>query len=323
MARASRISSGVILLALSFSAHAQRPGRPFLQGRVLPPVLRRAILVQESIRFTGRRTVTVLKDGLPNRHEEIVMRDGPQIHIEFPEGSPYSGQVIVENLTERRHFLPASNEVRVLPPRREGGLQRIRALVRNGRVSTEPGERIAGFPTVEVVIQDGAGNTVQRLAIEPGSGMLLRQRFFGPTGMDIGGFVYSKVDLNPGSLDPALFKIERRGVQVTTPWDTLRKLARKSGYLPLGLPASTGFRLDSVRLAKLEEGAVLAQNYVGPGGRLSLYQLEAAVSPTRLRKQGKGVLHTLSWMNGGRTFVFVGPQDAATLAKLKGLVGKE
>ena len=245
------------------------------------------------------------------------MRDGPRVRIEFPRDGVYAGQVVVEDASQRRHFLPRTNEVRVLPPRREEGLQRLRGLVRSGRVSTEPGDRIAGLATVELVVRDADANVLQRLAIEPKSGMVLSRRVYDATGVQVGGFMFTQVDLDPEPFDPALFRIERKGVKTTTPEDTLRRLAKRGGYGTALLPESTGFRLDAAKLAKLAGGQVLVQTYVGPGGRLSLYQLRAAVSPERLRRQGGRKLNALSWTEGGVTFVLLGPQPDATLARLK------
>jgi hypothetical protein len=288
----------------------------------LPAVLRRAIAAANTLRFTGHRIVTVLRDGQSSRHEEIVMRDGPRLRIEFPSSGAYAGQVIVENGRERRHFLPAANEIRTLPTRREEGLKRLRALARNGRVTTEAGDRIAGLETVEVIVRDASGNLLQRLAIEPDSGMVLRRRVYNATGTEVGGFVFTKVDLNPGPFDPSLFRIQRRGAKLTTPWDELRKVAARSGFAPVGLPESTGYHLDTVRIARLPDGPVLVQTYIGPGGRLSLYQVKAVVSPERLRREARGIVRTLSWSADGRNFVLLGPQDEGTLAKLKASVGR-
>jgi len=246
------------------------------------------------------------------------MRDGERTRIEFPSGSAYDGQVIVEDAAERRHYLPDQNTIRVLPARRDEGLAKLRTLMRDGGVTAQPGERIAGYPTVEVTGKDTVGNVVQRFAIEPESGMVLRYQLYDATGTELGGFAYSKVDLSPGAFAPTLFQIERRGAKLITPYDQLRILAKRAGYPPVSLPPSSGYRLDTVRIVKLEDGRVLAQNYVGPGGRLSLYELQAAVSPARLRRQGGRVLNTLSWTANGTTFVLVGPQDDATLARLKG-----
>ena len=300
------------LLLLPLTAVAQRA------APAIPPVLRRAIKASATLRFTGRRTVTVLRDGQPDRHEEIVMRDGPRVRIEFPRTGTYAGQVIVETAAERRHFLPRTNEVRVLPSRREDGLQRLRALARTGRVSTVPGERVAGFATVEIVVRDPDGNVLQRLAVEPRSGMVLSRQIYDPTGAPVGGFAFTSVDLDPGAFDPAIFRIERKGVRRTTPEETLRRLAKRGGYIAVSLPESSGFRLDGVRIAKLSQGEVLVQSYVGPGGRLSLYQLRASVDPEKLRRQGGRRLNALNWTDAGVSFVLLGPQDAATLARLRG-----
>ncbi len=319
-----------IVLAMACVASPQRPVRPFrvLRGgqarriNPVPPILLRAIQASDTIRFTGRRTVTVLKDGQPDRHEEIVMRDGPQLRIEFPREGSYAGQVIVEDGNERRHYIPRTNEVRVLPTRREEGLQRLRGLARNGGVTTEGGDRIAGYATTVLVVRDAAGNPLQRLAIEPESGMVLSRQVYDATGVQVGGFTFTRVDLNPGPFAPSLFRIARKGARISTPWDRLRQLARKNGYVAVGLPESTGFRLEGASLdPRTAPSGVLAQNYSGPGGRLSLYALRAAVDPATLRKQGGKRLHSLSWVDEGVTYVLLGPQDDATLARLRSTVG--
>ena len=317
------------LLLLPLPSAAQRPARPFraLRGgqarraNAVPPILLHAIQASDTIRFTGRRTVTVLKDGQPDRHEEIVMRDGPQLRIEFPREGSYAGQVIVEDGNERRHYIPRTNEVRVLPTRREEGLQRLRALARAGGVTTEGGDRIAGYATTVLVVRDAMGNPLQRLAIEPESGMVLSRQVYDATGVQIGGFTFTRVDLSPGPFDPSLFRIERKGVRTSTPRDELQRKARQGGYPAVGLAESTGFRLEGVGLRRLPVGTLLAQNYSGPGGRLSLYALRAAVDPATLRKQGGKRLRSVSWVDGGVTYVLLGPQDDSTLARLKAAVG--
>ena len=311
----------LFLFPLSSSAQ-RRPGRVLrplnASTKALPPALKRALAVSDTLRFTGRRTVTVLKDGQPNTHEEIVVRDGPQVRIEFPPNGAYSGQVIVENATERRHFNAATNEVRVLPSRKDEGLQRLRAIVRAGRVDASPGERIAGYDTTDFLIRDAAGNPLQRLSIEPESGMVLRRTVYDATGVQAGDSVYTRVDLNPAPFDPALFRIERKGVQTSTPWDDLRRLARKGGYAAVGIPESTGFRLDTVRGAKPGGVPALLQKYSGPGGGvLTFYQLREAVDPSRLRQSVGRRLHTLSWTDGGLTYVLIGPQNDAVLGRLR------
>ena len=298
-------------------SHAQRP----LRGNPVPPLLRRAIQASKTARYTGRRTVTVLKEGQAARHEEIVVRDGPRVRIEFPREGGYAGQVIVEDGGQRRHFIPRTNEIRVLPPRQEEGLQRLRALARSGNVATEPGDRIAGYATRVLVVRDAVGNPLQRIAVEPDSGIVLGRQVYDATGVQVGGFVFTKIDLNPGSFDPALFRIERKGVRTSTPWQTLARLAARSGYRPNGLPESTGFRLDGASLRRLPSGDALVQNYSGPGGRLTLVQLRAAVDPASLRRQGGRRLRSLSWNERGVTWVLLGPQDDATLARLRDEVG--
>lgn len=295
-----------------------RPLRVVRPANAIPPIVQRALQASGALRFAGRRIVTLLKDGQPDRHEEIVVRDGPLVRVEFPHDGGYSGQVIVENGVERRHYLPRTNEVRVLPPRGEEGLQRLRAMARQGNVAVENGERIAGYPTAEVTVRDRLGNVLQRLAIEPDSGMVLRRRVYDATGVEAGGYAFTRIDLNPGPFDPALFRIERKGARTVTPYDDLKRVARKMGYPPVWLSESAGFRLDSAKPERSQP--VLHQVYIGPGGRLSLYELRTAVNPETLRNQSGKRLHSLSWTEGGTTFVLLGPQDDATLARLRDAV---
>lgn len=293
------------------------------EGR-LPPVLRKVIAASATLRYSGHRTVTVLRDGKVDRHEEVVMRDGDRLRIEFPKGSPYSGQVIVEQGGQRRHWVPAENQVRLLPARREEGLQRLRALARSGRIEVGPGERLAGYATREVTVRDGAGNVIQRLSIEPRTGAVLRRRIFDAVGTEVGGFVFTQIDFSPGQWPATLFQIERKGAEMVTPWDQLRRLAKRQGFSPVGLATSTGYRLDNVRIAKLADGPVLAQTYTSAGGRVSLFQLHTQISPERLKLLLKrGTLRSRSWTTGGRSFVLMGSVSEAELDKLRAAVSTQ
>ncbi len=293
----------------------------FLNSPQVPEVLRTAITAGARARYTGRRTVQFWRDMKNPRHDEIVIRDGQKTRIEFPEGSKFQGQIIVEDAVERRHYFPERNEVMISPPRHEESEQRLFRLAQRGSrgnvvLSTAPGERVAGYSTEQVLVADRQGNVLQRLYIEPRTGVLLKRDVFDPGGARIGSFEFTQIELDPPAIDPSVFRFERKGVRVVTPYDELRKIAGKNRFLPFSLPTSTGYRLDEVRMAHPHGEDVLVQVYVSRHGKLSLFELRSQVSPERLREFARDELHASSWQANGFTFVLVGSLDQTQLDRL-------
>src|SRR5438105_3986950 len=81
----------------------------------LPVALRKALEAGPRLRYTGKRRVEFRRDGKTEAYTEIVTRDGNKMRIEFPAGSTYTGQVIVETKGVRKHFFPDKNEIHVSP----------------------------------------------------------------------------------------------------------------------------------------------------------------------------------------------------------------
>ena len=116
MQATSKVILGVLAVAAAGVVAAQS-NEYKLDG--LPEALKLAIRKSDSLKFVGTRTVEFRRRGDTVRITEYVTRDGQRIRLEFPEGSDFAGQVIVENASERKHYLPATNEIRILPPRKD------------------------------------------------------------------------------------------------------------------------------------------------------------------------------------------------------------
>jgi hypothetical protein len=151
--------------------------RPGFTGDV-PWLLHRAIHSAKNAHYTGRRTIEFVHQGKSLHHDEIVFRDGDRTRVEFPEGSKFVGQIIVEDTGGRKHYFPDRNEVLVLPPRREESFDRLLRLVMRAKgkkvgLTVAAGDTVAGFQTRQVVVSDESGNVTQRIFIEPKSGVVL------------------------------------------------------------------------------------------------------------------------------------------------------
>ena len=295
-----------------------QPGR----APVLPVSLRAALANGPRLSYSGTRIVEFRVGAELKRHVEIVRRDGDRSRIEFPRDSEYAGQVIIEDGDNRRQFLPDTNEILVLPARREEAFERLRAMVesvRSGQLMllAAPGGVLAGFRTEMVSVKDHDGNLVQRLWVDPRSGMILKREMFDRVGTRVGYFEFMTAQLNP-RFRPEEFQMQRRGAQEISPEMQLRRLARAAG-LPLKLiPAQHGFRLESVRVMRMAGEPVLVQSYVGRNARLSLFTLKGHVDPARIRRLAQGDFRIHVWSDKDTTFALAGdlsPEQLAALAR--------
>lgn len=282
----------------------------------VPPVLRKAIERAPHAVYSGRRIVEFKQGSEIQRHEEIIFRRGSQVRVEFPQGSRYTGQVIVESKDERRHFYPDRQEIEVMPPRREETLMRLVRLAndRKYRLATVAGEVVAGRRTQQVVVSDKDGNVVQRLFIDPVTGVLLKRRLFDRIGTPVGLFEFTTFNARPHLRD-SLFVLQPRGVRLVTPADKLRTLAAEHRVPYWVLPPSSGFRLLHSRMMK-SETPVLTQVYSSKKTRLSLFQMRGPVSRDRLRRFTRGDFNVKTWETSGWTLVLVGDVDASALGRL-------
>lgn len=82
------------------------------------PLIDKVVKAAPTVKFAGVREVTLRRpNGDVMQLEERILRHGLRSRVEFPPGSAFAGQIIVEDGKNRRHFLPAQNEVKVRPMR--------------------------------------------------------------------------------------------------------------------------------------------------------------------------------------------------------------
>jgi outer membrane lipoprotein-sorting protein len=288
-----------------------------------PPILRKALLASPHLSYVGTRLVEFRHNGVAERHSEIITRRGDMVRIDFPDDSPQAGQVIVENREERRHYYPDKNEIQILPPRHEEALQRLGRIVGKGDrkfgLSSGGFLQVANIRTEQVVVSDKDGNVVQRIYIDPQTGLILKRAFFDEVGTSAGGFEFTRIEYSP-HIDPSVFWIRRKGARIVTPAELLDRLARANGFTPVTLPWSSGFRLEGSNIRKIEGEPVLMQTYEGRQGRhLSLFQLKRSVSPDRLRKYAaRQGFQFVSWRTDGNTLVLMGSIPSADLLSIAG-----
>lgn len=286
----------------------------------VPSLLLRAINNADRLRYTGTRVVSFRRGADSDQHTEYMIRDGSKLRVEFPAGSRFAGQIIVDNGVERRQYFPVENEIRILPPRIDDGSDRLKRLVlgpysdqfrfvQNGK------QVVAGYSTTVISILDGYGNTMQKLYIEPKSGAILKKVLLDRGGAPWGRFEFTKIDLTP-RIDPSVFTLNRKGAKVITPMDAVRMAAAQGGFLVRTLPIETGYKLEFARVIKPRGESVLMQVFTSKGHRVSLFQLERSVDPDRLKKMGRGRDTVYSWQEDDRWYVLVGQTTQDELIRL-------
>ncbi len=290
----------------------------------VPEILRKAIASSPHQRYFGHLVREFRHGAEVDKHEEIVFRDGQWTRIEFPEGSKFTGQVIVENHRDRRHYFPDRNVIEVMPARREEALGRLARLAKSGqkklKISLGPGEVVAGFKTEQVVVSDNEGNVLQRIFIEPKTGTLLKRKLFDPVGAPVGSFEFTQFSPN-GRIDPSLFTLGRKGAKVVTPDDKLQDLCTANGFVFAKLSESSGYRLEHCRINKVGGDEVLMQIYSSGPDKLSLFQSRSGVNASRMERFAKDEFHVFTWNREGKTYTLVGRVTDERLQDLARLVG--
>jgi hypothetical protein len=288
-----------------------------------PPILAKAITAADRLRFAGERVVEFQQG--PNRkvHVEYVLHDGLNTRVWFPRDSVFRGQVIVETAQERLHYFPGRNEIEVLAPKREEAYLRLkRWLQRPGRIrlSAVHGDAIAGRQTELAVVADEKGNVMQRLWIDSQNGMVLKREVLDKVGARVGFFQYQQVDYNP-IVRPGDFQINVRGAIRVSLEGKARRLAARGRFQELLIPPGNGFQLDAVNIIRPNGSPVLHQTYLGPRGKLSLFQVSAAVNMQGLTRATQRDLQFYGWQANGRSFAFVGGYPLERLKELARLLG--
>lgn len=287
----------------------------------LPVALRKALEAGPRLRYTGKRHVEFRREGKAESYTEFVTRDGNKMRIDFPAGSTYTGQVIVETKGERRHFFPDKNEIQISPPRREEAFDRLMKLGKNARFkfSVGPEETVAGIAADQIVVSDKNGNVEQRLFIDPKSGMLLKRKIFDDVGTQVGFFEFKTVDLSP-TITPNVFQLNRKGAKLIQPIDLLKRTVSEGGFALAYVRPESGFKLAFTKTNNFDGKDVLMQFYSSKQGRLSLFQTKAEVSKAQLDRFSRGDVTVYSWKAKGKTFVLIGNQSKADLKKLAGQI---
>ncbi len=305
-------------------ANGRKPviNRPIADGaQRAQPLLRKMLQAQGTLTYSGVRNVEIRFGGDRKRYVEIVLRAGPKTRIEFPDDSEFAGQIIVENRQERRHFFPDTNEIKVEPARFDEAFFHLGQLIRAGfKASVEPGDMIAGFKTAIATFADPQGNVLQRLWIDPNTGMILRRDLFDTVGNRTGYFEFTRVNFHP-VVSPTDFEIKRRGAKVRTLDQDLVEASRKLQLPASRIAPSEPYALQAVKVMGVGDRQILAQVYTGPRGRVSLFQTRGPISPERLQKLLGQQVQVFSWRVDDRTFVLMGDTSRDELARLSRQVG--
>lgn len=311
------LAIGPVCAGVTALAVAQDVGRGQLPPEA-PPILQRALRSSDTLRYTGVRLVSFRKP--PDRVEfkEFIIKDGPRTRIEFPDESPYAGQIIVETPSERRHYFPDTNEIRVAPPRRGFALGRLASGPRRSekgkiKFSTRIGDKVAGRETILALVSDEKGNVLQRLWIDEATALILKREMFDAVGSPVAVFEFTRVNYS-ARIAPEDFVIRRVGAVVLTPRDLAKRLCAEHKMLPVFLPDSSQYVLESSRITRIGEVPVFVQFYRRGDLRLSLYQIAGATRPDRGHRPRD--IESYSWTRDGRSFSLVGKLSRIELEKL-------
>jgi hypothetical protein len=314
-----------VLLALLAASTPLAPAQqraPEPHGQEPPEILRRVRAAEERVRFSGVRRTEVLEEDGTRVVVELVVREGRRMRIVFPEAPDMRGQVIVESPRDRLHYNPATNEIRVLPPREMAlfGMPE-RPMAEGGprppklRFRARDGGEVAGVPTrlVEVIGPDD--RPVRRLWIDPKTLVVLKAEAFGRRGEKLAGFEYRRINFQP-TIPEGSFELNIPGARLVTPEDDLERVCRRLGLPMFRLPRASGFRLVSVR--PLARGGVTAvmQSYGGPNQRVSLFVVKGDVDPRRLQQTGGQWANSHTWTARGVRLVLIGDMPVEELRRL-------
>jgi hypothetical protein len=271
--------------------------------------------------LSGQRVVDQKVQGQLVRHEENVLRAGIRTRISFPQGSKFSGQVIIDNGTFRWRFNPRNQQVNQEPSQRDDTLNRLVGPNNNiltPRVELVDGGMVAGIPTTLAKIENNQGITVQALYIDPNTFAVLKRVGYDKDGQVVANYEFTSVNYNP-TFSPADFE-PPRGERIVTPEMLVRRQANNSGLPALVLRPGQGFLLNNSNVATRLGVKVLHEVYLGPGGsgRLSVFLLRAQIDPARLLPKEGRMMNAVSTQVSGVTAVLVGPYTQDYLQRLAG-----
>ncbi len=311
-----------LFVALVASSHGQGPGKGGGRGShvELPPELKEMFDRSKNIRFSGTRSVTFVRAGKVETHNEYVTKDGPNMRVEFASGSPFAGQIIVETSAERKHYFPDKNEIHEYPSFGKKQFEGFRGNFRSQRggkskFESSNGGVIVGLHVTKYQLTDDKGNPIVQIFIEPKSGMVVKRVIFDPTGNIAGSFEFVNLTLDP-KIQNGSFKIFRRGAKIIRPIDDLRKHCTEFGLPALSLPKSSGYRLENVYVRDVSGRKVLVQTYGKEDSRLTVFMTKSGLDADDLKKYNRGELTSYVRMLNGVTIVILGDQPEERLRTL-------
>lgn len=262
---------------------------------------------------TGLRRVYGGGPGRSFQIEEQYSQRGPWVRIDYPAGSPYAGQVVIDTPKERRHFMPSRGETWTSQPKFDLRLERVAHLYRLGRLKLSTGEvqTVATLPTRLLLVQLPNGAVVQRAYVHEPSGLVLKREMIGPGGQAMGGYEFTQVKLKAG--------LSRRDFQlpdakVVTPDDRRRVLVAEHGFADR-VVVIPGYRLDSADVFDRDGTKTLVLSYAGLAGRVSLFQSRRPIDGRRLRRFSGPGSASHAWQEGSVHFVLLGDADESVLRK--------
>lgn len=316
-----RILSAVICCAVVLTS-TMAQGGPRKGGGSEHPLLRKAMMAQKTLRYTGVRTL-ILRTGVEEQvSTESIWFDRGRMRIEYSGKSPNAGQVVVVADGKRFHYFPEANEIQVRKSRGEE-LFRLGELMRPGQkpaFSDTVGAKIAGRQTRLFQAADPRGNVMAKLWIDPETGMILKREMFDPTGRRVGAMEFTDFNLKT-SFAPDDFRIIRKGAKIVTIEQSFEQTAKKLGLPNLQIPESTGFSLEMVRKVRLPEGKfALSAAYSRQGrSRVTLFILPENVDEKRLSLAKGGRLNSAMKQVGEVRVLLIG---ASPKSELEGLLAE-
>jgi hypothetical protein len=297
--------AGLGVLALAQDA----PSRAF-------DLLKRVVDGSNQVDYSGKRVIEFKVGPDMKAHTELVLRSQGRTRIDFPQGSSLAGQVIVEVPGRREHYFPDSNEIRILPPRRQDAVDRLRFLVTEKsrfKFDVANGGRVAGRNTQMVTVSDNKGNKIQELWIDEQKPLVLKRTMFDPVGTLVGQFEFLTIDFNP-RIPRDAFRIRRRGATYVTAEQHAERLAREKGFAPALLRDGQA-KLEFAEMRHFMGKDVFVQVYDYDGKRLTLFQVEDELDTARIGRMGRNVkVH--SWTSSGRSFALLGELAKSKLEEL-------
>ena len=314
----------IVLVPIACTVLGQSPRQN--QKPDFPPDLKEAFNRAKSLRFSGMRTVTVVRAGRVEIHNEYVTKDGGNLKIEFAPGSPFAGQIIVETQKERKHYFPDRNEIREYPSVGKKQFEGFRGNYRGGHsgpthYDTSTGGVIAGLRCTKYQLSDTNNNPIVQIFIEPRSGMLVKRVLFDPTGNIAGSYEFVTLTLDP-KIQSGAFKIVRKGATVVYPIDDLRRHSKTLGIPALSLPKSSGFLLENVYTRDVKGAKVIVESYVAEDSRLTVFLTKSELNASDLKRNSRGELKSSVRTLNGLTIVIMGDQLEDRLRTLSSLLSE-